>query len=416
MRDALSQERGSGAAAAVCYPERVRSVSLLLTLVLAAPRSSPLSELADRLAEEIVRVAGGRAVEVGTPEDRTGRGATLALDLRTLVLARLEGRLRTDETGPRFRIALVLSETARTLVASGRVVEEPSGRLIDLLSASVHSDPAVLNLSPSPLEPISQTLEITGTSRTPLVEGPVLDIAFLEDDRIALLTPEAVATYRWASPGLVREHREALAGPRVPVRILAGLLRPEEGGSSLWVMTNQIDGATLFGTEGGTLSRRTRAEALPAPGAPEGLRYRPGTNLLEGPVGRLGTGPFLALASTAGVQADGTVVTTAARSPGATPLRSGDRMAPLWGGLLVVSAAGPPGPRDTLVLLEVGDAGVRRRETLLAVEGRVRAIASRPRGATSRLVCAVEEPGEATHLVVLEMQARGTRPGSSASR
>lgn len=397
----------------VCYPERVHLATFLLTLLVVTPRSSPLSTLADRLADEIARVAAGRAVEVGTPEDRTGRGATLALDLRTLVVARLAGRVHTAETGPRFRIALVLSETAQTLVASGRVVEEPSGRLIDLVSASAPGDAGVLVLSPSRGEPTSQTVEVTNTSRTPPVEGPVLDIAFLGDDRIALLTPEAVTTYRWASPGLVQEHREPLAGSRAPVRVPAGLLRAEEGGSALWAMTNQLAGASLFATDGGTLSRRSRAEALPSPGAPEGLRYRPGTNLLEGPLGRLGTGPFLALAGPVGVQADGTLVTAGDQGTG---VRSGDRLALLWSGLFAASAPGAPALKDALVLFEVDGANVHQRETLLAVEGRVRAIASRARGETSRVVCAVEGPGDSTHLVVIDVQARSVGAGSSASR
>jgi hypothetical protein len=75
----------------------------------------------------VVRVARGRPVEVTVPEDRTGHGASLALDLHALVLERLKGRAEVRGSGPRLRVRSVLSETAAGLVLSARVVEEPGG-------------------------------------------------------------------------------------------------------------------------------------------------------------------------------------------------------------------------------------------------------------------------------------------------
>ena len=86
------------------YPSPVPRLSrpalpwaLVFALALPAAADSPLNRLAVALADEIARTAQGRPVEIGSIEDRTGRGAAFVLDLRNLLLSRLEGRLSTGQ-------------------------------------------------------------------------------------------------------------------------------------------------------------------------------------------------------------------------------------------------------------------------------------------------------------------------------
>src|SRR5262249_9081718 len=151
---------------------------------------SPLARLAATLADEIVDVAKGRPVELAVPEDRTGRGAAVALDLRALVAARLDGRATLTDTGPRLRIASVLSEHPHRLVFSARVVEDPGDRLVDLLSASVEVDDTWLALAPERLSPAGSTFDLLSSTRTPALDSPVLALELLDDDRVVVLSPE----------------------------------------------------------------------------------------------------------------------------------------------------------------------------------------------------------------------------------
>jgi len=382
-------------------PRRGAVVLAILAAALPAVAAPSLVRLAEAFAGEIVRAARGRPVEIAVPEDRTGRGASLALDLHALVLDRLRGRATVSESGPRLRVQSVLSETAAGLVVSARVVEDPGDRLVDLLSASVPADESLIALSPLRAPPALATLDLVSTSRTPPLEGPVLDLAFFGDERLVLLGPDSVALYRWDGGGLALESRRPRAGGRAPVRGPRGRLRVAERDASFWALTSRSPRAALFAIEGGRLVERHEADALPWPGCPAGLRYRPGTNLLEGEVARVGPGPFLALEDAAlevAVTADGVL-----RAAAEGRLTVGTGLAALWPGVVAVSSPQPPGDKDTVLIVATEGSDGPRVLDSLRVDGAVRALAGRARGNAMRLVAAVEEPGRGARLLVMDL-------------
>lgn len=378
------------------------AVLVLGAAVSFAAAAAPLSRLADTLADGIVAAARGRAVEVGTPEDRTGSGGSLALDLQSLLRARLDGRVRLATSGPRLRVDSVLAEGPGRLWVSARLTEEPGARLVDVLAASAESDPMLLSLVPAGPAGGAGPLAVIASRRTPLLEGRVLDLALVGDDRVLVLYDDALTLYRLEDAGLALLSRRELPGPLLPVRFPGGtiVLAPAEG--SAWVLTSRSPRAVLFGLDGGRLEERQQAEALWWPRTPHGLRYRPGTNLIEGAVEDLGDGPFLRL------DARGVALTPEGRLRLASPegghtldVRAGGALARLGADLLAVPGADPPGSRDAVLLLDARDPG-RPPLQSLPVDGSVRALGGRGTAARMRLVAAVEEE-RGTHLVLIDL-------------
>ena len=145
---------------------------------------------------------------------------------------------------------------------------------------------------------------------------------------------------------------------------------------------------------------RHEAEALPWPGCPAGLRYRPGTNVLEGEIAGVGPGPFLALEDAVpdmAVSAAG-VLRTAAEGH----LTVGAGLAALWPGVVAASSPLPPGEEDAILIIATAGAGPRVLGSV-PVEGAVRALAGRALDKAMRLVAAVEEPGGRARLVVMDL-------------
>jgi hypothetical protein len=383
-------------------PRRTAVVLAFLAAALPVLAAPSLVRLAEDFAAEIVRAARGRPVEIAVPEDRTGRGSSLALDLQALVLDRLRGRATVTESGPRLRVRSVLSETATGLVVSARVVEEPGDRLVDLLSASVPADSSLLALTPLRSPPAPATIDVVSMARTPPLEGPVLDLAFFGDDHLVLLGPDAVALYRWNGSSLALESRRPLSGLLQTVRRPGGLLRVAERDAAFWALVSRSPRAMLFAIDGGRLVERQEAGALPWPGCPAGIRYRPGTNLLEASIGGLGSGPFLALddgAPEVVVTADGVLRV----APEGSGLAAGAALAGLWPGVVAAASAQPPGADDAILVISTSERDGPRLLESLRVEGAVRALAGRERGRTARLVAAVEEPDSAARLLVMDL-------------
>lgn len=382
-------------------PRRAAVVLAILASALPAAAAPALVRLAEGLAAEVVRAARGRPVEVGVPEDRTGRGAALALDLRALVLDRLQGRATVAESGPRLRVQSVLSESAAGLVVSARIVEEPGGRLVDLVSVSAPADETLLALSPLLDPPAPAGIRVLSTGRTPPLEGPVLDLAFFGDDRLVVLGTDSVALYRFEGAALAFESRRPLSGPLDTVRFPGGMLRVAEKDAAFWALTSRSPRALLFAVEDGRLVERQEAEALPWPGCPAGLRYRPGTNLVEGTVAGVADAPFLGLDDSApgvAVTADGIL-----RRGGAAGPPAGPALGALWPGVVAASSAGPPGESDTILVVSTSGPEAPRVLDSFRVDGAVRALAGRADGKATRLVAAVEGPDHATGLVVMDL-------------
>jgi hypothetical protein len=327
----------------------------------------------------------------------------VALDLHALVLDRLRGKATVMGSGPRLRVQSVLTETGTGLVVSARVTEEPGERLVDMLSVSVPSDESLLTLAP--LEPRSApaTIDVVSTERTPPLEEPVLDVAFFGDDRLVVLGPESVALYAWDGGDLALQSRRPLPGALDTVRSPGGLLRVAEREAALWALTSRSRRALLLAVEHGRLVERQEAEALPWPGCPGGLRYRVGTNLIEGSIRGLGPGPFLGLDDSApqlAVTPEGTLVEGAAAGPAVGPA-----LAALWKGVVAAASPRPPGEDDDILIVATSDATGAGPHVLesIHVEGSVRALAGRARGDTVRLVAAVDDPLVGPHLLVLDL-------------
>ena len=372
----------------------------------AAPAASPLPLLAQRLAEQLLRVAGERPLELAEIENGTAQPSA-ALDLRSLLRGRLEGRVRLAEEGPRLRVLAVLSHSDARLVASARLVEEPGGRLVDIVSASVEADAALLALPTASGRERAQVELVARTRSTPL-DGRVLDLAFVGPERILALFPDALGLYRWDGMTLSAEGRLPLGEPQ-PVRHPGGLLLA--GREGVWALTGAVREALLVDAEGGRLVARSRAQAIPWMGAPAGLRFRAGTDWLEGDLPGLGPGPFLA------VEPPDLAVTTeggllAAGQDGPTRLgpRVGPALARLWNGWLAAVSAEPPGARDHLLLIDRSGEVADVKRLPLELEGAARALAADARGDTGRLAVAVEPPAGGTYLELLELRRVEAEP------
>jgi len=383
-----------------------RTAAVVLGLASAAataPAGAPLARLAEALAAEIAACAHGSAVEIATPEDRTGSGGTLALDLASLLRARLEGHVRLASSGARIRVDSVLAEGPGRLWVSARLTEEPGGRLVDVLAASAEADPMLLALVPTGPAGGAGPLAVVASRRTPAVEGRVLDVTPVGEDRVLVLYEDALALYRLDEAGLALLSRRELPPPTLPVRFPGGtiFLPPAEGAA--WVLTSRSPRAVLYGLDGGHLEERQQADALFWPRTPRGLRYRPGTNLLEGAVADLGDGPFLRLDPRgAALTPDGGLWVGSPEGPRPVGgVRVGGGLARLGPELIAVAGGDPPGPRDAVLLIDARDPS-RPPLQSLAVDGAVRALGARGTSAKMRLVAAVEE-GRGTHLLVIDL-------------
>jgi hypothetical protein len=375
--------------------------------VIAAPRgagaATTLARLADDAAAALRRAARGAPLELGIPDDRTGGTSSLASDLHALLQARLPA---VAAGGRHVRVTSVLSQQPGRLVFSARLVEAPDGRLIDVVSVSMATDGGDLSLASTPWAGAAGALDVVRQERSAPLPGPVLDLAFLGDEHLLVLWPEEVGLYRWDQASLRLESRQVLAGPRRPVRTPGGLLWTSDRESAFWALTSRVPRATVFSVEGARLSvASTAADSVPWPGVVNGVRFRPGTNLVEGTTAAIGTGPFLALdgdgALLVAVGADGMLLTPGGpdgRRPGP---RVGSCLAAPRPGTLVTTAPGPPGPRDALLFLDRQAPHAERAR--LPIDGTVRALAARPAGARSRVVAAVEGEAGSTTLLALEI-------------
>jgi hypothetical protein len=378
----------------------------------AAPSEAPLSRLADRLAAEVLRQARGRAVELLPSADATGRGARLPLDLDELVRPRVQAGGPLSSDGPRLQVAAVVSEAPGRLIVSARLVEQPGARLQDVVVVSIDTDPALLALAARPPAAAAGTVDVLGISESPPVDGRVLDLAFVGADRLLALGEDELTVFRWEGGTLIAAARRRMPGPLEPVRHPGGLLRAVEREAAAWVATSRLKGAILFGLDEGALAPRQRAEAMPWPGAPSGVRFRAGTDLIDGAVEGLGPGPFLHL-DESGVAVDREGRLLAGGAPPGGALRVGPALAPLWPRVMAACGGAVPGERDVVLVVALRGALPPRVLAELPVTGAVRALAAHTSGRTARVVAAVEMPSPAsaalprTHLWVFDLSAPG---------
>jgi len=364
-----------------------------------------LARLADAVAAEVARVAAGRPVDLAPPEDRTGSG-TLGSDLQSLVRARLEGRVGSATTGRRLAIASVIAQVGARLVWVGRAVEAPEGTPVDVLTASTPWDPGLLPLVPTGTAAVGEAVDVLSHATTPPVEGRVVGLAFASDESLLVLTDGEVSLYRRDGLALRLDARRELPGPLAPVRFPGGLVLCPEGEAACWALTSRAPRSVLFSVEGGQLTARQEAEALPWPGAAAGVRVRAGTNLFEAALPGA-AGPFLALESEHGwvVGADARLARAGAvAEAGPSEVRAGPALALVWPGVLAAAAAEPPGERDRILLLREDAPAVAL--AALPVDGAIRALAARRRGSTAVLAAATEQPAGGFRLALFELAER----------
>lgn len=371
-----------------------------------AVSGSPLVRLADALAEDLERVAPESAFEIAPIEDRAGASGAWGEDLRALLVDRLRARLATPGRGARARVSAILSQAGPRLIVSARVEALPDGRLIDVVSASTEADPALLELAASPPPAVSRAVEVTATARTPPLDESVLDLAWIDSERLLLLSPQALALYRVADGTLTLESRQVLPAADPPVRTPGGLLWPLRREGAAWALVSGVPQAVLFALDGRRLSERSRADAVPLPRLPAGVRMRPGTNLIDADLPGLGPGPWLAVEPgwpDGAVSAAAELVLADAGGPRPSGVRAGTALAPLWEGVVVATSADPPSARDALLLLRI-EGGQAREAGRLSVDGAARALAAWPVADGARLVAALAEPGGTFHLELFELR------------
>jgi hypothetical protein len=380
----------------------VGALAAVLVLAAAATPASSLGRLADAVAAEIVRVSAGRPVDLSPPEDRTGRA--LGLDLDSLVRARLEGRVSLATSGPRLTVTSTIAAPGTRLVWSARVVEEPSAALVDVISVSAPWDPALLPLVPGRAGSGAEGVDVLDRSTTPPVEGRIVALAFLGDERLLVLFEDALALYRRDGLVLRLESRRDLPGPLAAVRLPGGVLLAAESESACWALTSRTPRAVLYSLEGHRLTPTHQADAVPWPRVAAGVRFRPGTNLLEVAAPGL-DGPVLALEPEEGwvVGADGALARLGASDAAASERRAGPALARPWPGWIAAASPDPPGERDRILLYRdaAGPAAAS-----LPVEGAVRALASRRHGTSAYLAAALEDAGGGFRVALFEMAPR----------
>jgi hypothetical protein len=292
---------------------------------------------------------------------------------------------------------VVVTESPERMVASARVVEEPGSRLVDVLSVSVDTDRTWLPLAALPRPPTDGSLDVVSSYRTPPLAEPVLALAPLGEQQLVALSADHVVLYRLDGAGLAVQSRLALPGPAATVRAPAGLLAVAPAERAFWALTNRAPRAALYAVEGDRLALREEAAALPWPDSEAGLRFRSGTNLIEGRLNGIGQGPFVAVAVGGAVGPDGRLL-----PHGSADLKVGSALAPLWPGAMAASSALPPGPVDSILILSTGPSGVALVDSV-PVDGAIRALARQPRGRADRLIAAVETPEGAFHLAVVDV-------------
>jgi hypothetical protein len=235
---------------------------------------------------------------------------------------------------------------------------------------------------PPPRLTASGDIAVVAATRSASLAEPALAVAFLDDSRLAVLSPFSISVHKLDRSRFVPLARRELPFPRATVRTPGGVLLP--GDDACWALTNGMTRAVLYALEGDRLVERGDAEALPWPEAAHGVRFREGTNLLE-------DGQALLLTP----RVDGLAVDAAARLVGLSPAvepgppRVGGALAALGGGRVAVSSAAPPGTPDRIQVFERRGDGLQKRGEI-ALEGTVRALAVRRSPSALRIAAAVE--------------------------
>lgn len=363
----------------------------------ARPASSALARLAESLAHDLTRLSGGQPVEL-LLDDRTGTDGALGADLRALTLGRLASAgVVAAPAGRRLRAETLLTRDGRMLVLSSRVTREPGAQLVDVLSASAQADAALLARGQRREPTLVPGFEVLASVISGALDTPVLDLAWLSERRLLLLTARALELYEWDGSSARVVRRRPLPPAQARVRFAAGLLLVKPREATAWALTNSMPQALQVRVLDDVLEERGTADVLPWGRAAQGVRFQPGSTLLDAqPVG-LGAGPFVALEPTLedlAVGPDGALLMATAAGATDTGMKVGPALARLdvdW--IAAASPAPPVDDRDAILLLQRLDNGWSERGRLEAL-GPVRALAALEQAdGAVRLVAALDVHG-----------------------
>ena len=202
-----------------------------------------------------------------------------------------EGRVPLASSGPRLSVAAALAAVGTRLVWSARIVEEPSAGWSTSSPCPRAWDPGLLPLIPSRGAGAgAEGVDVLDRATTPPIEGRVVALAFIGDERLLVLFDDALALYRRDGLALRLESRRDLPGPLAGVRFPGGLLLAAESESACWALTSRTPRAVLFSLDGSrltssaasgraALAARRGGRALPPGNEPArrgGPRPRPG--------------------------------------------------------------------------------------------------------------------------------------------
>ena len=341
--------------------------------------ATSLGRLADAVAAEIARVSAGRPVDPRRP--RTARARDWVWTSDALVRARLEGRVNAGDLGPRLTVTSTVAALGTRLVWSARVVRAVRGARRRDLRCPRPGIPHCCRWSPAARDRAPKASTYSTARPRHRSRADRRARASWGTSACSVLFEDALALYRRDGLLLRLESRRDLPGPcrrPVPGRCPAGrgervrLLGPHQPHAR----------AVLYSLDGNRLTPTHQADAVPWPRVAAGVRFRPGTNLLE--VAAPGIdGPLLALEPEEGwvVEADGTLARLGASDPAASERRAGPALARLWPGWVAAASPDPPGEHDRILLYR--DAAGPTTASL-PVEGAVRALASRRHGGQRR--------------------------------
>lgn len=231
--------------------------------------------------------------------------------------------------------------------------------------------------------------------------APATALAFAGPTRLVALGSDDVRLLDTATGALV--HRLELPGRRQAARIAAGLVVAEPEARSAWLLSNRRSGAVLVEWTDERLQVGSEAPRVPWPGSPTGLRYAPGTNLVEGET-LAGEGPLLGLAAGAPplfVRPNGELVLGGQPETTVTSRLVGPTLASLWPGWFLASTARPPDEPDALLLLSGTKA---EEEASWPAPGAIRCVAARVSEGTALVALVVELDAKRFRLVLLRLE------------
>jgi hypothetical protein len=239
----------------------------------------------------------------------------------------------------------------------------------------------------------------------------VLAVAFVGPTRALLLEEDRASLWRLSAEAMVKEAEHLFPAPAERVRHAGGLLIGVADGLDFWALRSGWTEALLLTcSEDGAppaLTPGEKAAALPWPGASNGLRFRAGTNILEGEVRGLGEGPFLAVTPDGAWAVDTEGRLEIPGMPPTAPACVGSVMARPWPEVALTASASEP---DALLSV-LPDEGGPRLTRLVEIAGRIRALAALATGDAASVLLAVDRPGGHSLLrVELPRRALGGPP------